>query len=245
MVIVHFPARSLISRSWARHRGRSRPMFEVPTGSAGSTSNIGSAASQHPVDRTSGRPWTIPMLDVMQGAPLKTKPEHEARKTSLALVLKSLTRSHRELVQVIAEHQLEAGGRTGISQSRLLSEATDRMIASTTTVLKSLLNELRDHEVVALRGAVDGGTLLYLTCDAKVLARLAKGQEPEESEEESEQEIDVEYGLPFQLGFTWCAKDLGKIDRGSVRGVGTRARCPNLVSPKIRREPVSQGSNTV
>jgi len=115
--------------------------------------------------------------------------KYKARKTSLALVLKSLTRSHRELVQVIAEHQLEAGGRTGISQSRLLSEATDRMIASTTTVLKGLLNELRDHEVVALRGAADGGTLLYLTCDAKVLARLANGQEPEESEEESEHDV--------------------------------------------------------
>lgn len=107
----------------------------------------------------------------------------KAEKASLGLVLRTLTHSHRELVQAIAEHQLESGGRAGISQSRLLAVAADRMIANTAPKLRSLLNELKDHEVIAMRGAADGGALLYLTCTTKALERLAEGKEPEDSEE--------------------------------------------------------------
>lgn len=107
--------------------------------------------------------------------PLATR--QRAPKASLGLVLRSLTRSHRELVQAVAEHQLTAGGRAGLSQSRLLTIAADRMIAATSAKLRSLLNELKDHEVMAQRCVADGGVQLYLTCDNKKLKRLAEGLE--------------------------------------------------------------------
>lgn len=100
-----------------------------------------------------------------------------APKASLGLVMRSLTRSHRELVQAVAEHQLTAEGRVGISQSRLLTIAADRMIAANTAKLRGLLNELKDHEVMAQKCAADGGVQLYLTCDNKTLKRLAEGLE--------------------------------------------------------------------
>mmetsp|Transcript_144521 Transcript_144521/g.402670 ORF Transcript_144521/g.402670 Transcript_144521/m.402670 type:complete len:526 (-) Transcript_144521:234-1811(-) len=112
---------------------------------------------------------------------------HRARKASVGLVLRSLTNSHRELVQAMAQHQLEAGGRAGLSQSRLLTLATDRMIATNVTKLRSLLNELRDHEVAVQRSGTDGCTLFHLPVDDRALQCLAEGRLPEEeSEGESE-----------------------------------------------------------
>merc|ERR1719182_1317441 len=66
-----------------------------------------------------------------------------APKASLSLVLRSLTNNHRELVQAMAERQLESDSQTGISMSALLKITNDRMIAATVPKLKSLLNELR------------------------------------------------------------------------------------------------------
>jgi len=108
----------------------------------------------------------------------------EAPKVSVGVVLRSLTGNHRELVQIMAEHQLARAGRVGLSQSKLLTMANDRMIVSTAPKLRTLLNELRDHEVVAERSGADGSTLLYLTCENKVLDRLAEGQVPDDSDDE-------------------------------------------------------------
>jgi len=119
------------------------------------------------------------------GLPPHTDPftvRQKAPKASLGLVLRALTRRHRELVQAIAEHQLTAGGKSGISAGKLFHRASDLMIASTTTALRTLLNELRDHEVVQQRAAADGGVQLYLTCDQGVLARLADGRDPDEAD---------------------------------------------------------------
>jgi len=115
--------------------------------------------------------------------------KQQTQKASTGLVLRSLTNSHRELVQAMAQHQLEVGGRAGLSQSRLLTMATDRMFATNITKLRSLLNELRDHKVVAQRSAADGSALFHLPVDDRTLQRLGMGQLPEESEgEESEAE---------------------------------------------------------
>merc|ERR1712050_251354 len=107
-------------------------------------------------------------------------------KAGLSLVLKSLTNSHRELIEGIAANQLAAGGGRGMSISRLLGIASDRMIAANVTKLKSLLNELKDHEVIALRTGPDGVTLYHLPFDEHTLQRLAKGEPPEESDAEEE-----------------------------------------------------------
>lgn len=101
---------------------------------------------------------------------------------SIALVLRSLTNSHCELVQAIAEHQLEQDPR-GISMHALLTVANDRLIAGNLTKLKAYLNELRDHELVVRRGSVDGRQLFLLPCREQTLRRLADGAF--ESEEES------------------------------------------------------------
>lgn len=104
-------------------------------------------------------------------------------KDSLAIVLRSLTPNHRELVQVLAEHQeQQQGGRKGISQSELLRIAQDRMIASTATKLRPLVNELRDHDVIQERNAQDGGRLYHLHHSADTIRRLRAGQTLEEGD---------------------------------------------------------------
>lgn len=100
----------------------------------------------------------------------------KAVKESLAIVLRSLTPNHRELVQVLAEHQQDQGGRKGISQSELLRIAQDRMIASTATKLRPLINELKDHDIISEKNAVDGGRLYHLHHSAETIRRLAAGQ---------------------------------------------------------------------
>merc|ERR1712048_1529395 len=81
----------------------------------------------------------------------------QARKASLGLVLGTLTNNHRELVQAIAEYQLEGGqGRKGVNMGTLLKLSTDRLIANTLPKLKALVNELRDHEILIQRGGGDG-----------------------------------------------------------------------------------------
>lgn len=85
-----------------------------------------------------------------------------ARKASVGLVLRSLTNSHRELVQAMVEHQEGEGGPVGISTSKLLNIASDRMIVANVTKLRSLLTELKDHEVVTTRRAPDGSMLFYV-----------------------------------------------------------------------------------
>mmetsp|Transcript_156480 Transcript_156480/g.276407 ORF Transcript_156480/g.276407 Transcript_156480/m.276407 type:complete len:460 (-) Transcript_156480:114-1493(-) len=112
-------------------------------------------------------------------------------KKSLSLVLRSLTNNHRELVQVIAERQLANGGRSGISMSALLKVTTDRMIAASLPKLRSLLNELKDHEVVVQRGTLDGGVLFQLHCQQRTLERLAEG---EVLESDDEGDVDVTHG---------------------------------------------------
>jgi len=123
------------------------------------------------------------------GLPSWADPAAEGKavtKTSLGVVLRSLTQTHRDLVKALAEHQLEAGGRTGITNWRLLDTARDRMIALDANRLKGLLRELQDHQVIAQRGATDGvSTLMYLTCSTKVLQKLAEGDDIELSDEEA------------------------------------------------------------
>mmetsp|Transcript_83078 Transcript_83078/g.173909 ORF Transcript_83078/g.173909 Transcript_83078/m.173909 type:complete len:430 (+) Transcript_83078:130-1419(+) len=110
----------------------------------------------------------------------------QSSKASLGLVLKSLTVRHRELVQAIAEEQLENGGKTGLTFVKLLEVTTDRMIASTASKLRSLLNELKDHEVIVWKNAQDGGTVVHLNYSTRVLERLADGEEPDaESDDEN------------------------------------------------------------
>jgi len=122
----------------------------------------------------SGMPgWLDPNADKSKG-----------KKASLSLVLRSLTNNHRELVQAIAERQLELGGRVGISLSALLQIATDRMIAVHATKLRSLLNELKDHVVVVERQANDGSMLYQLPCGDNTMRRLAEGATVDGSDDE-------------------------------------------------------------
>merc|ERR1712232_6752 len=121
------------------------------------------------------------------GLPGWADPSADKRKTnkdSLALVLRSLTNNHRELVHVIAEQQVKREGRTGISKSALLDLTTERMIAKHLTQLKSLLNMLLDHQVVVERKGADGSTLYMVACDDRTLVKLAAGKAVEGSDDE-------------------------------------------------------------
>jgi origin recognition complex subunit 2 len=114
---------------------------------------------------TGGLPaWADPVADKRRGP-----------KVAFALVLRSLTNNHGELVQVIAEHQLEKGGRTGISMPALLTITSERMIAKQLPKLRGLLTELKDHEIVVERNNGEGDVLYQLPCDDKWLRRLADG----------------------------------------------------------------------
>lgn len=113
------------------------------------------------------------------GMPAWAKPHAgraQAQTLRLGLILRSLTANHGELVAAMAEHQLEASGKKGITLSALLDITTDKMIANNTVKLKRLLMELRDHEVVVEKSAPDGSKLFKLSCEEHVLQKLAKGE---------------------------------------------------------------------
>lgn len=86
--------------------------------------------------------------------------------------------------------QAEGGGRAGISISALLKITSERLIANNVMKLRSLLNELRDHEVVIQRNAADGGTLFHLPYDDKIVQRLKEGASLSNSEEEEEDDAE-------------------------------------------------------
>mmetsp|Transcript_87156 Transcript_87156/g.154313 ORF Transcript_87156/g.154313 Transcript_87156/m.154313 type:complete len:505 (-) Transcript_87156:249-1763(-) len=119
-------------------------------------------------------------------------------KVSIGLVLKSLTNNHRELCEVMAKNQLSGGAANGISGSDLLAIAEDRMIASNVTKLRSLLNELTDHEIVVQRASSDGGTLYWIPWKERALRKMANGESPdaidgtEDAEENEDDEEDLE-----------------------------------------------------
>lgn len=107
---------------------------------------------------------------------------HQESKVSIGLVLRSLTNNHRELCQAMAKNQLTVGGKEGISTSDLLALAEDRMIASSISKLRSLLNELSDHEVVAQRAGTDGSTLYWIPWKERILQKLANGETPDDAD---------------------------------------------------------------
>jgi len=117
---------------------------------------------------------------------------HQESKVSIGLVLRSLTNNHRELCQAMAKNQLTFGGKEGISTSDLLALAEDRMIASSITKLRSLLNELSDHEVVLQRAGTDGGTLYWIPRKERVLQKLANGETPDDADVNDDDDEDDE-----------------------------------------------------
>lgn len=128
------------------------------------------------------------------GLPAWADPNADRRrapKARVSIVLRSVTNNHRELVQAMAERQLELGGRIGVSKSALLTIATDRMIATHAAKLKSLLTELKDHEVVCERVGADGSMLYHLPYDNQMLQRLADGTALDDSDDEGDGDNDA------------------------------------------------------
>lgn len=113
------------------------------------------------------------------GMPAWAKPVAGRQAASTArfgIVLRSLTANHGELVQLLAENQLENPDRKGIALSALLDMTTERLIADKAHKLKKLLLELQDHEVVIEKMGPDGSRLFRLACEEPILSRLAKGE---------------------------------------------------------------------
>lgn len=107
------------------------------------------------------------------------KEEKRSAKATLGIVMRSLTDNHRELVQAMAQKQLETENNTGIPMPVLLKVSIDRMIALDVSKLKNLLKELLDHEVVVQRGCsstVTSQALFGLPFDARTLEKLADGE---------------------------------------------------------------------
>ena len=84
-------------------------------------------------------------------------------------VLRSLTRNHRGVLEHIAAAVTDAA--PDMAFDALLAACSDSMLASTEGALRSLLNELCDHRVVAYRAAA--GVVSLLIPKAELEAAMA------------------------------------------------------------------------
>jgi origin recognition complex subunit 2 len=91
-----------------------------------------------------------------------------------AFVLRSLTQNHKDVLKVLAHHQLQES-ETGMTQQDLYEECSRDMIVSSLTQLRRLLVEFKDHKVVGTRKGPGGRELLYISWAPKVVQALLLG----------------------------------------------------------------------
>jgi len=83
-------------------------------------------------------------------------------------VLKSLTRNHRDVLSLLARHQLNVD-RLGLTLAELYEACRGEMIVSNEMQLRRLLVEFKDHKVVTTRKLSNGKELLYIAWDDAVI----------------------------------------------------------------------------
>lgn len=94
----------------------------------------------------------------------------EGSKQSAGVVLASLSHNAREVFRLIADQQLDpSSSDPGISFQQLFQRCRERFLVTSEILLKSFLQEFRDHELLATKRAADGSELLHIPLDEAVL----------------------------------------------------------------------------
>lgn len=98
-------------------------------------------------------------------------------------MLSTLVSNAREVFKVLAAQQLEDPSAAGVSFPLLLRVVRDeRYILNSEHALKSILTELRDHELIKLRPGPDGGEVMYVPMEPDMLrAALQDMQQADEA----------------------------------------------------------------
>jgi len=107
------------------------------------------------------------------------KPEQFALKHSSAagakFVLRSLTNNHKEVLQVLARHQLDKN-RLGMTQNELYEACSQNMVVSSRAALVRLLVEFKDHKIVASRRPANRQETLFIAWEPKVIRTVLLGE---------------------------------------------------------------------
>jgi hypothetical protein len=103
--------------------------------------------------------------------------KQSAAKRGATTVLSSLVSSAREVFKLLAIQQLEDPEAPGISFPALLRMVRQRFITNSEHALKSMLTELRDHEIIKLRMGPDGAEVMYVPMEPDTLRDALKEME--------------------------------------------------------------------
>lgn len=115
--------------------------------------------------------------------PIITSCKQSSTKRAATTVLSTLVSNAREVFKVLAAQQLEDPSAAGVSFPLLLRVVRDeRYILNSEHALKSILTELRDHELIKLRPGPDGGEVMYVPMEPDMLrAALQDMQQADEA----------------------------------------------------------------
>ena len=99
--------------------------------------------------------------------------KNDNQELGIAFILKSMTAKQREVIKLIAKHQLaNPEEKKGIRFKQLLNETTEAMIANNNKALKEYLAEARDHKVVQEKIDENGTTWLFMNFPPVVLEKI-------------------------------------------------------------------------
>jgi hypothetical protein len=88
--------------------------------------------------------------------------KNDNQEVGLTFVLKSMTRNQREIIKLIAQHQLNHPQDKGISLKDLLELCVEHMLAFSQKQIKDYLHEAKDHKVILERTDENGHQILYM-----------------------------------------------------------------------------------
>ena len=74
--------------------------------------------------------------------------KNDNQEVGLTFVLKSMTQVQRNIIKVIAQHQLDNPQEKGISMKDLMAKCIENMLAYSQKMIKDYLHEAKDHKIV-------------------------------------------------------------------------------------------------
>eukprot|EP00347_Sterkiella_histriomuscorum_P017627 403348615 len=101
--------------------------------------------------------------------------KNDNEELGLQFVLKSMTKTQIQIIQIIAQYQLENDLR-GISMKILVSYCVESMIAYSTKTIKDMLSEAFDHKVLIYKPDANGENLILLNYPQIILERLVSNE---------------------------------------------------------------------
>lgn len=83
-----------------------------------------------------------------------------------------MTANQRNIIKIIAKHQLENTEEKGMKIKDLLNECVENMLCNNQKGLKEYLAEAKDHKVVLERLDDSGYTYMYMTYPPNILEKI-------------------------------------------------------------------------